>query len=413
MRILLLVPAILLILSAAAIAQQKEQNEQPKTESADAAAPTNSETQILLDVLIDELGSPRFTNRIQAARKLKAAGEQAIETLSRVTQSGTRETASQALQILKEHLENKNNSDLQIAAKKALEKISADDKNPSSSAAKGILNNEANAQSTQNPQARRLMIRPGNLKAAAMRVQFQINNGKIKIQVEKNGQKTAITEDKDGIKVEKKDANGKSTTKTYKNVDEMKLKDKETHQIYQKYQKVGGGIHIQIGNGIPLQLKNAQPKIPNQNPATPKGGAPQNLQDMQLQMLKRHRDMMESQLRQMQETIKNNVPKEHRKQLEDQLKIQREIMNRPLLEIERKLNLNKPSQTEGKPEIQPEVPTPADKEPADKEPADKEPADKEPADKEPADKEPAKEEPADGDKNPIDPEVLAKETIDT
>ena len=392
MRILLLVPAILLILSAAAIAQQKDQNEQPETESADAAAPNSSETQILLDDLIDELDSPRFTNRIQAARKLKAAGEQAIETLSRVTQTGTKETASQALQILKEHLENKNNSDLQIAAKKALEQISADDKNPSSSAAKGILNNEANAQSTQNPPARRLMIRPGNLKAAAMRVQFQNNNGKIKIQVEKNGQKTAITEDKDGIKVEKKDANGKSTTKTYKNVDEMKLKDKEAHQIYQKYQKVGGGIQIQLGNGMPLQL-NAQPKIPNQNPATPKDGAPPNFEDMQRQMLKRHRDMMESQLRQMQETIKNNVPKEHRKQLEDQLKIQREIMNRPLLEIERKLNLNKPSQTEGKPEIQPEVPTPADKEPTKEEPT--------------------KEEPADGDKNPIDPEVVAKETIDT
>ena len=392
MRIFLLVPAILLALSTAAIAQQKDQDEQPtnKKEAAATAAPTSSETQILLDELIDELGSPRFTIRIQAARKLKAAGEQAMEALSRVTQTGTRETASQALQILKEHLENKNNSVLQIAAKKALEQISADDKNPSSSAAKGILNNEANAQSTQNPQARRLMIRPGNLKAAAMRVQFQNNNGKLRIQVEKNGQKTAITEDKDGIKVEKKDANGKSTTKTYKNVDEMKLKDKEAHQIFQKYKKVGGGIQIQLGNGIPLQLKNAQPKIPNQNPATPKGGAPQNLQDMQFQMLKRHRDLMESQLRKMQENIKNNVPKEHRKQLEDQLKIQIEIMNRPLLELEQKLNLNKPPQTEEKPETQPEVPTPTDKEPA-------------------------KEEPANGDKNPIEPEpaVVATETIDT
>jgi hypothetical protein len=392
MRISLLVPAILLVLSTAAIAQQKDQDEQPtnKKEAAATAAPTSSETQILLDELIDELGSPRFTIRIQAARKLKAAGEQAIEALSRVTQTGTRETASQALQILKEHLENKNNSVLQIAAKKALEQISADDKNPSSSAAKGILNNEANAQSTQNPQARRLMIRPGNLKAAAMRVQFQNNNGKIRIQVEKNGQKTAITEDKDGIKVEKKDANGKLTTKTYKNVDEMKMKDKEAHQIFQQYKKVGGGIQIQLGNGIPLQLKNAQPKIPNQNPATPKGGAPQNLQNMQLQMLKRHRDLMESQLRKMQENIKNNVPKEHRKQLEDQLKIQIEIMNRPLLELEQKLNLNKPPQTEEKPETQPEVPTPTDKEPA-------------------------KEEPADGDKNPIEPEpeVVATETIDT
>ena len=153
---------------------------------------------------------------------------------------------------------------------------------------------------------------------------------------------------------------GTSKAKTCKNVGEMKLKDKDAYQIFQQYKKVGGGIQIQLGNGIPFQLKNAQPKPPNQNPATPKGVAPQNLQDMQLQMLKRHRDLMESQLRKMQENIKNNVPKEHRKQLEDQLKIQIEIMNRPLLELEQKLNLNKPPQTEEKPEAQPEVPTPTD-----------------------------------------------------
>lgn len=390
MRFFVLVPTILLVLSTAAIAQQ-DQDEQPtnKKESPATAVPTSSETRILLDELIDELGSPRFTIRLQAARKLKAAGLQAIETLSSVNQTGTKETASQALQILKEHLENKTNSVLQTAAQKALEQIAADDKNPSSSAAKGILNNEANAQASQNPQGPRFqMLAPGNLKAAAMRVQLQNNNGKIKIQVEKNGQKTAITEDKDGIKVEKKDANGKSTTKTYKNVDEMKLKDKEAHQIFQKYKKVGGGIQIQLGNGKPLQLNVGPKKTPGPNPAAPKDGAPQDVENIQRQMLKRHRDIMESQRRKMQENIKNNFPKEHRKQLEDQWKIQIEIMNRPLLELEQKLNLNKPPQTEEKPETQPEVPTPTDKESA-------------------------KEEPADGDKNPIEPEVVATETIDT
>ncbi|MAI70421.1 MAG: hypothetical protein CMM01_05855 [Rhodopirellula sp.] len=370
MRMFLLVPAISLVLSVAVAAQQKVQDEQitNKKESAATEVSTSSETQILLDELIDELGSLRFAIRLQAARKLAAAGEQAIETLRRVTKTGTKETASQALKILQEHLENKNNNALQIAAKKALEQISADDKNPNSSAAKGILNNEANAQSTQNPQVRRFpMILPGNLRAAAMRVQVQNNNGKIRIQVEKNGQKTSITEDKDGIKVERKDVKGKVTKKTYKNADEMKLKDKDAYQTFQQYKKVGGGIQIQFkGNGIPLQFKAQPKKLPNLNPGAPKGDAPQNLEKMQRQTLKQHRDMMESQLRKMQENIENNVPKEHRKQLEDLLKKQREIMNRPLLELEQKLKQRTPA--DGESGVPLESPAPAGKKPADKKP---------------------------------------------
>ena len=139
--------------------------------------------------------------------------------------------------------------------------------------------------------------------------------------------------------MEKKDAKGKSTKKTYKNVDEMKEKDNEAHQMFQKYKNMGGRIQIRInGNGKPLQFQ-AQPfKIPNLNPGAPKNGAPKNgapkkAEDMQGQMLKQYRDMMELHLRKMQENIEKNVPKENRKQLEEQFRKQREMMNRPLLEI--------------------------------------------------------------------------------
>ncbi len=375
MRILLLVPAISLVLSVAVAAQQQDQDKQTtkKTESADAAATNSSEMKIILDELIDELGSPRFTIRLQAARKLKAAGEQAIETLRRVTQTGTKETASQALKILQEHSENKNNNSLQIAAKKALEQISTDGKNPSSSAAKGILNNEARTQSTQNPQVRRFpMILPGNLRAAAMRVQVQNNNGKTRIQVEKNGQKTLITEVENGIKVEKTDANGKSTKKTYKDVDELKQKDKDAHQLFQQYNKVGGGIQNRLKmNGMPFQL-NAQPKEIQKNLNL---RATKNLEDMKQRLLKSQRDRMELQLKKMQGNIENDVPKEHRKQAQDRLKKQRELMNRSLLDIELKWKLRIPA--EGEPGAKAEIPNPADQEPADKKPAPKKPADSE------------------------------------
>ena len=75
MRILLLVPAISLVLSVAVAAQQQDQDKQTKkkkTESADAAAPNSSEMKIILDELIDELGSPRFTIRLQAARETQS-----------------------------------------------------------------------------------------------------------------------------------------------------------------------------------------------------------------------------------------------------------------------------------------------------------------------------------------------------
>ncbi len=361
MRIFFLVPVISLVLSVAVIAQQTGQVEQPKAETESTAAPNqaSSEMQILLDELVDELSSPRFTIRLQAARKLKNAGAEAIETLRRVTQTGTKETASQALQILQEHMENGNNEALQIAAKNAVKQISEDEKNPSSSEAKGILNKTANAQATQNQPNRRLpMMIPRNIRAAAMRVQVQNNNGKLRIQIEKNGQKTSITEEENGIKVEKKDANGKSTKKTYKTIEEMKQKDKEAHQLFQQYKKVGGGIKIQVqGNGIPLQLK-----IQNLNPNTPKDGAPKDLDNLQRQTLKRHRDMMELQLRKMQEDILSKVPKEHRQQLEDEFKKQQEIMNRPLLEIEQKLKQRAPQK--GQPKVPVESPAPAEKKPS-------------------------------------------------
>ncbi len=367
MRIFFLVPVISLVLSVAVIAQQTGREEQPtpETESTDAPNPASAEMQILLDELLDELSSPRFTIRLQAARKLKNAGVEGIETLRRATQTGTKETASKALQILQEHMENGNHEALQIAAKNAVEQISEDEKNPSSSEAKGILNKAADAQATQNQQNRRFpMMIPRNVRAAAMRVQIQNNNGKLRIQIEKDGQKTSITEEENGIKVEKKDANGKSSKKTYKTIEEMKQKDKEAHQLLQQYKKVGGGIKIQVqGNGIPLQLK-----IQNSNPNTPKDGAPKDLDNLQRQTLKRHRDIMESQLRKLQDDILSKVPKEHRQQLEDEFKKQQEIMKRPLLELEQKLKQRTPGN--GEPEVPAEIPAPARTKPAD---ADKQP----------------------------------------
>ena len=80
---------------------------------------------------------------------------------------------------------------MQIAAQNALEEISADENNPNSSVAKGVLNKEANAQSTQNQQLRKFpMLVPRMNRVAGMRIQVQNKNGKLQIQHETNGEKT-------------------------------------------------------------------------------------------------------------------------------------------------------------------------------------------------------------------------------
>ena len=143
----------------------------------------------------------------------------------------------------------------------------------------------------------------------------------------------------------------------------MKEKDKDAHQLFQQYKKVGGGLKLQFkGNGIPLQFNVRPKKIPNLNPDAPNDGAPQNLENMQRQTLKRHREMMELQLRKMQEDILSKVPKEHRQQLEDEFKKQQKIMNRPLLEIEQKLKQRTPQK--GQPKVPIEIPAPAEKKPS-------------------------------------------------
>ena len=75
------------------------------------------------------------------------------------------------------------------------------------------------------------------------------------------------------IEVEKKDAKGNATKKTYKNVEDLKQKDKSAHELFQKHKKTGAGFRIQMnGNGNlmpfkaqPFKIRNARPKKPEQN----------------------------------------------------------------------------------------------------------------------------------------------------
>ena len=208
----------------------------------------------------------------------------------------------------------------------------------------------------------------------AIKIQVKNNNGKLQIEQEKNGEKTRITESEDGIEVEKKDAKGNATKKTYKNVEDLKQKDKSAHELFQKHKKMGAGFRIQMnGNGNlmpfkaqPFKIPNARPKNPEQNKE--KSGAEDNLQKFHEQTLKRHRDMMEMQLRTL-EKIKENAPEQQRKQLDELFKRQSDLMNQQLRVLERNLKPEKKSEPGSKPQPPAEAETPATQESGEKKPA--------------------------------------------
>ena len=137
---------------------------------------------------------------------------------------------------------------------------------------------------------------------------------------------------------------------------------------------MGAGFRIQMnGNGNlmpfkaqPFKIPNARPKNPEQNKE--KSGAEDNLQKFHEQTLKRHRDMMEMQLRTLKK-IKENAPEQQRKQLDDLFKRQSDLMNQQLRELERNLKPEKKSEPDSKPQPPAEAETPATQESREKKPA--------------------------------------------
>ena len=361
---------------AHATAQQPEPDSKPATPQNATETPTDdTDINDSLDEWVDQLGSPRFAIRNQAARQLKASGLRGIKTLQRVASSGDADASEWAFKILEEHFRNKTQPAVQKAAKQSLEVLAADEKNPNASIAKGILNEEENRKSP--PKNVRQMFVPPQLHINGgfqMRIQVKNNNGKLQIEQEKNGEKTRITESEDGIEVEKKDAKGNATKKTYKNVEDLKQKDKSAHELFQKHKKMGAGFRIQMnGNGNlmpfkaqPFKIPNARQKNPEQNKE--KSGAEDNRQKFHEQTLKRHRDMMEMQLRTL-EKIKENAPEQQRKQLDELFKRQSDLMNQQLRELERNLKPEQKPEPDSKPQPPAEAETPATQESGEKKPA--------------------------------------------
>ncbi|MCG8650399.1 MAG: hypothetical protein MI861_11240, partial [Pirellulales bacterium] len=134
------------------------------------------------------------------------------------------------------------------------------------------------------------------------RVQIRIINGRKDITIEKNGKKLKIAEDAQGIRVEKTDPNGGTTTKRYKDLEELKKQDPESYKMF----------HNQPGAGIQFKFGKAAHNAPLPNQAPPNPALPaerksiqelreQRTKDLQ-ERLQRHRERLESMRRRLPAT---------------------------------------------------------------------------------------------------------------
>lgn len=210
--------------------------------------PTDQEQ---IQTWIEMLDSPRYRDRATATANLQNLGLAAVPTLEEIASSGGSEASDRALEILKRHFQSSDGV-LKAKAGEALKRISEQTETPKAKAADKILNPEEE----EEVQPFGPMIRPPQMGVPVNRrvnIRVTINNGAKDVTVEENGESIRVQENQqDGIRVERKDANGNITKKTYKDADELKEQDPKAHRVYEKASpNRAGGFRFEMKQGFP------------------------------------------------------------------------------------------------------------------------------------------------------------------
>ncbi len=239
-----------------------------------------------------EMDSSSFSERQAAANKLGELGKTAFPTLEKIAAGESREASARAMEILKRHLDDGDET-TRSAAKECLERLAKCDNEALARRATQALTppeEEQNAQifapqivpAIRIAQARaQIQIRAGgnNVK----RVTIKNNNGIRDIEAEENGRKVKITDDpNNGIKMEVTEKEGaKEVKKEYsaKNAAELKEKHPEAHKIYEQYGNQGG-IQINGGGGIQIQQGGLIPVMPAPGGAVDKDALKRQLENI-------------------------------------------------------------------------------------------------------------------------------------
>lgn len=257
---------------------------QPATQTTQASEAVPKE---VIERWISDLDSDNFDTRQAATRKLADAGQQVIEQVRQAATGDSLEVTSRSVDVLAKLMESKDKATAD-AAKAALKKLAESDHksaarragkalepppaDPNQNAAGGVIVGNGGIQ---------IQIQPGQIQGARI-IKLQQNNanGEKSTEVEDDGRKVKIKENKDGIQIDitETDKNGKTETKTYKakDAEELKKKHPEAHKLYEKYGKGNaaraafGNIQIQaqaLPAGIPVRMRRLMPQTPQEKKA--------------------------------------------------------------------------------------------------------------------------------------------------
>jgi hypothetical protein len=208
-----------------------------------AGSPTDAGT------LLEQLDAPSFSQRQEASRKLSEAGKAVFPQLEQAAESGSREVAIRAIEILKRHFVGGDDQSKQ-AAQAALQRLGKSS-NPSAAQratealnpqpGQGIPVGAINPAMLPALQQAQIQLRLGAALPApgVRRVTIRTINGKREIE-QQEGEK--ITKVKDGaaggIEAEiTEKVNGKETSRKIeaKDLDDLKKKDAGAAQVYERY----------------------------------------------------------------------------------------------------------------------------------------------------------------------------------
>jgi hypothetical protein len=199
--------------------------------------------------LVEQLDAPEFSERQEASRKLTEAGRAAFEEIEKSAQSGSREAAVRAVEILRNHFRG-GDDQTREAAKAALERLAKSDNPAAAQRANLALNPPAEPQGipinafqpAMLPMIApaRLQIQMGNVgNRVVRRTSIRNINGQREIE-QQDGDKITKVKDVPGGGIEAEiteKVNGKDTTRKVeaKDLDDLKKKDADVARLYEQY----------------------------------------------------------------------------------------------------------------------------------------------------------------------------------
>lgn len=255
---------------------------------------------------IEMLDAPKYGDRTEATTKLFRSGSRAIDALEATIRRGSREASDRAISILKAHYDN-DDGILKEASADALQRLARQSEHPNSRAAQRILQPaESKPSITQRliplqipripairPRIQRMPVFAAPINPQTIRI--SIVGGRRDITLEENGKSIRVSDQADGIHVEKKDQGGRIVKTKYKDLAELKKKDEEAHKVYQK----GDQDPLQVQRNMP---QNVIPMMP-----APFGNALQLQGQRRIDELRKRIEAQRKENRRMQQKMLDEI----------------------------------------------------------------------------------------------------------